>query len=206
MKTASLDDLAGAVRDALDQAVVARVTEHVVEQAAAEAALREATAPLCLASHERKVIASLVDGYATLADLNGLTIGAFVCRSRGLAFGLLRARLERGQDTSRDELRELLLAGHRGLVARVDALISEIDQAPVVTGAPLRQLVKELIAADAWNNFTADLRALDRMTKCTAAAFDDRRHSGALDGTTLRRSLRQMAEALTPALRALEEP
>lgn len=205
MKNVSLDDLAVAVRDALDQAVVSRVTEHVVEQAAAEAALREALAPLCLAGHERKVLAAMADGYATLADLDGLAVSAFVCRSRGIAFGLLRQRLERGETTDRSTLRALLLAGHRGLALRVDALLEELDQTPVVLGAPLRQLVLELVAADAWNNFVADLRALDRTVKATAVAFDDRRHGGAIDGAALRRSLRQMAEALTPALRALEE-
>lgn len=204
MKTASLDDLSLAVREALDVAIVGRLTEHVLETAAAEAGLREALAPLCLAQHERKVLAAMADGYATLDDLEGLTVGAFVCRSRGLLFGLLRERIAAGALPSRDDLRSLLLAGHRGLSARVEALLEDLDQTPVVLGPPLRGLVLEMIAAAAWSDFVADVRALDRTVKAAASAFDDRRHGGALDGAALRRSLRQMAETLAPALKALE--
>lgn len=200
MKVAGLDDLRDAVRAAVDDAIAARLTEHVLETAAADAALRDALAPICLASHERKILATMMLGEATPADLDGLTEGAFAYRTRGAIFSALRPHLATGADI-RAVFR--VPAGIQG--ASVAREVEAIEESAVVVGEPLRRLVREVIAADAFSMFVADLRTLYQLTKVEAAAHDDRRHAGAIDGATLRARLRGLSCALAPALRALEE-
>ena len=84
--------------------------------------------------------------------------------------------------------------------------VAAIEESPVVVGPPLRRLVLEVIAADSFSMFVADLRTLYQLTKVEAAGHDERRHVGALDGASLRARLRGLSCALAPALRALEEP
>lgn len=195
MKAASLDDLRDAMRAALDDAIAARLTEEVLETAAADAALRDALAPLCLAAHERKILATMALGEATAEDLAGLTRGAFASRIRGDLF----ARLREGADLPS------LRAAARGVQAAAIAReLAAIEESPVVVGEPLRRLVREVIAADALSMFVADVRTMFQLTKVEAAAHDERRHAGALDGATLRARLRGLSLALAPALRALE--
>jgi len=195
VKVAGLDDLRDAVRAAVDDAIAARLTEHVLETAAADAALRDALAPICLAAHERKILSTVAIGEATPADLDGLTVGAFASRVRGEIF----ARLRSGADLL--SLRAAFPGVQGAALARE---VAAIEESPVVVGPPLRRLVLEVIAADAFSMFAADLRTLYQLTKVEAAAHDERRHVGALDGATLRARLRGLSCALAPALRALE--
>jgi hypothetical protein len=197
MKAASLDDLRDAMRGAVDDAIAARLTEHVLETAAADAALRDALAPICLAAHERKILSTMAIGEATPADLDGLTVGAFASRVRGEIF----ARLRGGTDLL--SLRAAFPGVQGAALARE---VAAIEESPVVVGPPLRRLVREVIAADAFSMFVADLRTLYQLTKVEAAGHDERRHVGALDGASLRARLRGLSCALAPALRALEEP
>lgn len=198
-------DFKTAVREALDGALVDRIAEHVTESAAADAALLAARAPVVLAHHERVVLASMALGVATVEDIAGLEVGMFACRRRGLAYSLLRRRLVAGGGpVTEAELLELVAAQWGGLRASVELLVAEIAAAPVAVGDLLRRMVREIIAADAWSAFVADVRALDSVVKGKAMAFDDRRHDGALDATMIRTELRKLAEALTPALRKLE--
>jgi glycosyltransferase A (GT-A) superfamily protein (DUF2064 family) len=196
MKAASLDDLRDAMRGAVDDAIAARLTEHVLETAAADAALRDALAPICLAAHERKILATMALGEATPADLDGLTVGAFASRVRGEIF----ARLRSGTDLL--SLRAAFPGVQGAALARE---VAAIEESPVVVGPPLRRLVLEVIAADAFSMFVADLRTLYQLTKVEAASHDERRHVGALDGASLRARLRGLSCALAPALRALED-
>jgi hypothetical protein len=195
VKVAGLDDLRDAVRGAVDDAIAARLTEHVLETAAADAALRDALAPICLVHHERKILATMALGEATAADLDGLTVGAFASRVRGDIF----ARLRGGADLL--SLRAAFPGVQGAALARE---VEAIEESPVVVGPPLRALVREVVAADAFSMFVADLRTLYQLTKVEAGRHDDRRHAGAIDGATLRARLRGLSGALAPALRALE--
>lgn len=206
MKTADLTDLQAAVRAALDDAITARLTEHVVETAAADAALREALAPLCLASHERKILASMASGDAKPEDLVGLTRSAFVSHTRGLIFEAIRSQgLARVALTIRDLSRICGLHGgieEEAIRFEVTALVNT----PIVCGALLRAVVLEVIAADALSTFVADIRTLFRLTKAQAEGFHERQsHTGAIDAGLLRERLRGLASDLTPHLKALEE-
>lgn len=203
MKAGSLDDLRDAVKAALDDSISARLTETILETAAADAALRDALAPICLVHHERKILATMAMGEATGADLEGLTEGAFASRFRGAIFTALRPHV--GVPGAVD-LRAVVRVpeGIRG--ATLAREVAAVDASAVVVGEPLRALVREVIAADALSMFVADVRTLYQLTKVEAAAHDDRRHAGALDGATLRARLRGLSCALAPALRALGEP
>lgn len=204
MKTADLTDLQAAMRAALDGAIVARITEHTLETAAADAALREALAPLCLAGHERKILASIASGDAKPEDLVGLTRSAFVSHVRGLIFEAIRR--ETGTVLLAADIARL--CGLRGGIeeASFRAEIAALEQTPVLCGELLRTVVLEVVAADALSTFVADTRTLFRLVKAQAEGLDDRRsHTGALDPVRLRERLRRLAGDLTPHLKALEE-
>lgn len=197
-------DLQTALRAALDDAIRARLTEHVVETAAADAALREALAPLCLTSHERKILASMASGDATPDNMAGLTRSAFVSHTRGLIFEAIRGELGTTLSAAEIARRCGLKGGSEEDAVRFE--INALVHTPVVCGTLLREIVLEVIAADALSTFVADIRTLYRLTKAQAEGIHERQsHTGAIDAGLLRERLRGLASDLTPHLKALEE-